>query len=82
MIIKARSTAVDINSTASTISGAVLVSVYNTSSALEEIIVSGTGYNIKIGPGERMLIEKEITDELDATGAAASIWANAVAYNV
>jgi len=79
-IIKPLSTSVDINSSASTVSDSVLVSVLNTTNAVEEIIVSGSGYNVKIGAGERLIIEKATTDQLDATGATGAIWAIAVAY--
>lgn len=79
MILRALSTAVDINSTADDVDSATLVSVVNTDT-VPVLIANSNGNEIYIAAGERIVIEKASTETLDATAGAASVWASKVAY--
>ena len=80
MIIKPVSVAVDLDSAASNVSSATLVSILNTNSGAC-LIVNNNGSNFYIGAGERVVVKKLATETLEATtGSSASVWASAVAY--
>lgn len=79
MILRALSTAVDINSAADDVDSATLVSVVNTGTAAV-LITNSNGNQVYIAAGERVVIEKDSTETLDATAGAASVWASKVAY--
>ena len=80
MIIKPVSVAVDLDSAASDVSEATLVSVLNTNSGAC-LIVNSNGSNFYIGAGERVVVKKLPAETLEATtGSSASVWASAVAY--
>jgi len=80
MIIKPVSVAADLDSAASNVSSATLVSVVNTNSAAC-LIVNSNGNGFYIGAGERVVVEKLSTETLEATtGSSASVWASSVAY--
>jgi hypothetical protein len=80
MIIKPVSVAVDLDSAASNVSSAVLVSILNTNSTAC-LIVNSNGNGFYIGAGERVEVGKLSTETLEATtGSSASVWASSVAY--
>ena len=80
MIIKPVSVAADLDSAASNVSSATLVSVVNTNSTAC-LIVNSNGNGFYIGAGERVVVEKLSTETLEATtGSSASVWASSVAY--
>ena len=80
MIIKPVSVAVDLDSAASNVSSAKLVSILNTNSGAC-LIVNSNGSNFYIGAGERVVVKKLAEETLEATtGSSASVWASAVAY--
>ena len=80
MIIKPVSVAVDLDSAASNVSSAKLVSILNTNSGAC-LIVNSNGSNFYIGAGERVVVKKLPAETLEATtGSSASVWASAVAY--
>ena len=80
MIIKPVSVAVDLDSAASNVSTATLVSILNTNSGAC-LIVNSNGSNFYIGAGERVVVKKLSAETLEATtGSSASVWASAVAY--
>ena len=84
MIVKPLSVAEDIQAAASvnaTILAAPLVLCTNSSpTAAAEVTVVATGFVAYIPPAGSLVIEKPAASALDATGAAASVWATAVAY--
>lgn len=79
MILRALSTAVDINSAADDVDSATLVSVVNTNT-VPVLVTNSNSNEIYIAAGERVVIEKESSETLDATTGAASVWASKVAY--
>ena len=80
MIIKPVSVAVDLDSAASNVSSATLVSILNTNSGAC-MIVNSNGNNFYVGAGERVVVKKLAGETLEATtGSSASVWASAVAY--
>ena len=80
MIIKPVSVAVDLDTAASNVSTATLVSILNTNSSAC-LIVNSNGNNFYIGAGERVVVKKLSAETLEATtGSSASVWASAVAY--
>lgn len=78
-IIKPTGVAADINAGANTVSDASLVSIYNTGNGFS-LVNAATGFNVWIAAGERIVVEKDNTDALDATGGSASVWATPIAY--
>lgn len=78
-IIKPTGVAADINAGANTVSDASLVSIYNTGNGFS-LVNTATGFNVWIAAGERIVVEKDNTDALDATGGSASVWATPIAY--
>ena len=80
MIIKPVSVAVDLDSAASNVTSATLVSILNTNSGAC-LIVNSNGSNFYIAAGERVVVKKLAAETLEATtGSSASVWASAVAY--
>jgi len=80
MIIKPLSAPADLDSAASNVSSAVLVSIVNTNSTAC-LIANSNGNSFYIGAGERVVVEKLAAETLEATtGSSASVWASAVAY--
>ena len=80
MIIKPVSVAVDLDSAASNVSSAKLVSILNTNSGAC-MIVNSNGSNFYVAAGERVVVKKLAGETLEATtGSSASVWASAVAY--
>ena len=80
MIIKPLSAPADLDSAASNVSSAVLVSIVNTNSTAC-LIANSNGNGFYIGAGERVVVEKLAAETLEATtGSSASVWACAVAY--
>ncbi len=80
MIIKPVSVAVDLDSAASNVSSATLVSVVNTNSAAC-LIVNSNGNNFYLAAGERVEVKKLPAETLEATtGSSASVWASSVAH--
>jgi hypothetical protein len=78
-ILKATGVAVDINAAPDVVANARLISVLNTGAAFPLVNV-GTGNNLYIAAGERVVIEKAPSDALDAVGGTASVWATPIAY--
>lgn len=80
MIVKPLSTAVNIQSAASSVSEATLVSVVNTNTT-PALIVNSNGNGVYIAAGERMMIQKNPSETLQATtGASTAVWASSVAF--
>jgi hypothetical protein len=80
MIVKPLSTAVNIQSAASSVSEATLVSVVNTNT-VPALIVNSNGNGVYIAAGERMMIQKNPSETLQATtGASTAVWATSVAF--
>lgn len=80
MIVKPLSTAVNIQSAASSVSEATLVSVVNTNTS-PALIVNSNGNGVYIAAGERMMIQKNPSETLQATtGASTAVWASSVAF--
>lgn len=79
-ILKPTGLTVDINAAANTVSDSSLVSIVNTATSPALVTDDGSGFNVYLAAGERVLIEKDHTSELDGTTGAASIYATPVAY--
>lgn len=80
MIVKPLSPALNIQSAASSVSEATLVSVVNTNTA-PALIVNSNGNGVYIAAGERMMIQKNPSETLQATtGASTAVWASSVAF--
>lgn len=80
MIIKPLSTAVDIQSAASSVSDATLVSIVNTNTSAC-LIVNSNGNSFYIAAGERVMVQKVPSETLQATaGATTPVWATSTAF--
>lgn len=80
MILKTKGVSVDIQTGASTVADAVLVSIVNINTAAV-LIVNSNGNNIWIAAGERVIMQKEFDETIQATtGATTSVWATPVGY--
>lgn len=80
MILKPLSTAVNIQAGASNVSSATLVSVVNTNAGAV-LIVNSNGNTVYIAAGERVMIQKNPTETLQATtGASSAVWATSSAF--
>mgnify|MGYP003634815897 CR=1 FL=1 len=79
-IIKPLGNSVDIRALASNVGEATVVSVLNTDSSAVIIVNTTTGFDVYIGAGERVLIEKFPSHVLDGTAGLAPIYAAPVAY--
>ena len=80
MILKPNGAAVNIQTAASALSNATLVSVVNTNTAAA-LIVNSNGNGVYLAAGERAVIEKEPAETLQATtGATTAVWATSVAF--
>jgi hypothetical protein len=80
MILKPKGAAANIQTAASALSNATLVSVVNTNTTAA-LIENSNGNEVYIAAGERVLIEKEPAETLEATtGATAAVWATSVAF--
>jgi hypothetical protein len=78
--IKTIGVSVDIRSAPDTVGNAKRVSLINTHTAGALVVVVSTGHNFYIGAGERVIVEKAASDQLDGGAGGASIWATPVAY--
>ena len=79
-IIKPTGTSVDIQTGASSVGGATLVSVINTATTVVLVVDTDTGFNVWIGPGERIIMEKDSLSTLDGTAGSSPIYATPIAY--
>jgi len=79
-IVKPLSVPVNITSGANTIFDATIVSVTNTGTVPESIIVVETAGEVFVSPGATIYVEKESSHSLTAAGAAAAVWATKIAY--
>lgn len=80
MIVKPLSAAVNVQAAASDVSDATLVSLVNTN-ASAVLIVNSNGNQVYIAAGERVVIQKNPSETLQATtGASSAVWATSVAF--
>ena len=78
MILKLKSTSVDIGTTPGTVDNASVVSVINTTAS--PVVIDVNGNSAHIAAGERVVFEKEPTHVIGA--GAALVYASAIAYSV
>jgi len=84
MLVKPLSVAEDIQVAASVnttiLANPLVLCVNGSSTAAAEVTVVATGFVAYVPPGGSLIIEKPAGSALDASGAADSVWATAVAY--
>ena len=78
MILKLKSTFVDIGTNPGTVDNASVVSVINTTTS--PVLIDVNGNNAYIAAGERVVFEKEPAHVIGA--GAALVYASAIAYSI
>mgnify|MGYP000736837356 CR=1 FL=1 len=79
-IVKPLSIPVNITFGANTIFDATIVSVTNTGTVAEPVIVVETAGEVMVSPGATIYIEKESSHSLTSAGSAAPVFATKIAY--
>ena len=81
MILKLKSPPVDLDATGNTVNSASVVSIINTNSTFTIITIVSSGYAVHVAAGERVVMEKDPTEELTSSEIA-GVHATAIAYSI
>jgi hypothetical protein len=81
MILKLKSSPVDLNGTGNTVNSASVVSIINTNASFTLITIASSGYAVHVAAGERVVVEKDPTEEL-ISSETTGVHATAIAYSI